>query len=33
LATAGLLQERGYAVTIYAKDLPPNTTSNMAGAQ
>jgi D-amino-acid oxidase len=33
LATARLLQGRGYSVTIYAKDLPPNTTSNIAGAQ
>lgn len=33
LATARLLQERGFAVTIYAKDLPPNTTSNVAGGQ
>jgi D-amino-acid oxidase len=33
LATARLLQRRGAAVTIYAKDLPPNTTSNIAGAQ
>jgi len=33
LATARLLQERGRNVTIYAKDLPPNTTSNIAGAQ
>src|SRR5215475_1513090 len=33
LATARLLQERGCSVTIYAKDLPPNTTSNVAGAQ
>jgi D-amino-acid oxidase len=33
LATARLLQERGHAVTIYAKDLPPNTTSNVAGGQ
>jgi len=33
LATARLLQERGCTVTIYAKDLPPNTTSNVAGAQ
>ena len=32
LTTARLLQERGWAVTIYAKDLPPNTTSNVAGA-
>lgn len=33
LATARLLQRRGFDVTIYAKDLPPNTTSNIAGAQ
>jgi glycine/D-amino acid oxidase-like deaminating enzyme len=33
LATARLLQERGCVVTIYAKDLPPRTTSNIAGAQ
>lgn len=33
LATARLLQERGIEVTIYAKDLPPDTTSNIAGAQ
>lgn len=33
LATARLLQEAGRAVTIYAKDLPPNTTSNIAGGQ
>jgi len=33
LATARLLQRRGAAVTIYAKDLPPNTTSNIAAAQ
>jgi D-amino-acid oxidase len=33
LATARLLQERGANVRIYAKDLPPNTTSNVAGAQ
>ena len=31
LATARLLQERGAEVTIYAKDLPPHTTSNIAG--
>jgi glycine/D-amino acid oxidase-like deaminating enzyme len=31
LSTARLLQEFGFAVTIYAKDLPPNTTSNVAG--
>ena len=33
LATARLLQDRGFGVTIYARDLPPNTTSNIAGAQ
>jgi D-amino-acid oxidase len=33
LTTARLLQRRGFRVTIYAKDLPPNTTSNIAGAQ
>jgi glycine/D-amino acid oxidase-like deaminating enzyme len=33
LATARLLQRHGFAVTIYAKDLPPNTTSNISGAQ
>jgi glycine/D-amino acid oxidase-like deaminating enzyme len=33
MATARLLQERGAHVKIYAKDLPPNTTSNVAGAQ
>lgn len=33
LATARLLQQRGAEVTIYAKDLPPNTTSNIAGGQ
>ena len=33
LATARLLQESGRTVTIYAKDLPPNTTSNIAGGQ
>ena len=32
LATALLLQRRGAEVTIYAKDLPPRTTSNIAGA-
>ncbi len=32
LTTARLLQERGWSVTIYAKDLPPNTTSNVPGA-
>jgi D-amino-acid oxidase len=33
LATARLLQRRGAAVTVYARDVPPNTTSNVAGAQ
>jgi glycine/D-amino acid oxidase-like deaminating enzyme len=33
LATARLLQGAGAAVTIYARDLPPNTTSNVAAAQ
>lgn len=33
LATARLLQDRGWQVTIYAKDLPPHTTSNIAGGQ
>ncbi len=32
LSTARLLQRRGGQVTIYAKDLPPETTSNVAGA-
>jgi D-amino-acid oxidase len=31
LTTARELQRRGYSVTIYTKDLPPNTTSNIAG--
>lgn len=30
IATARLLQESGCDVTIYAKDLPPNVTSNLA---
>ena len=30
IATATLLQESGYEVTIYTKDLPPNVTSNLA---
>lgn len=33
LATARLAQEAGYAVTLYAKALPPETTSNIAGGQ
>jgi len=32
LAAARLLQDHGFQVTIYAKDLPPYTTSNIAGA-
>lgn len=32
LATARLLQDRGFDVVIYAKDVPPNTTSNVAAA-
>ena len=32
LATARLLQRHGLAVTIYAKDVPPRTTSNMSAA-
>ena len=32
LATARLLQNRGFDVTIYARELPPDTTSNIAGA-
>ncbi len=32
LATARLLQTRGSEVTIYARALPPETTSNVAGA-
>jgi D-amino-acid oxidase len=31
LSTARLLQMRGVAVTIYAKAMPPETTSNLAG--
>jgi glycine/D-amino acid oxidase-like deaminating enzyme len=31
LSTARLLQERGYAPTIYAREMPPLTTSNLAG--
>jgi D-amino-acid oxidase len=33
LATARLAQEAGFDVTIYAKALPPQTTSNIAGGQ
>jgi D-amino-acid oxidase len=32
LTTARLLQDRGFTVTIYARELPPDTTSNIAGA-
>ncbi len=32
LATARLLQDRGFDVTIYARDIPPNTTSDIAAA-
>jgi len=32
LATARVLQDRGFDVTIYARQLPPDTTSNVAGA-
>lgn len=33
LSTARLLQDRGWEVSIYARDLPPYTTSNISGAQ
>ncbi len=33
LATARVLQERGYSVRMLAKDFPPHTTSNLAGAE
>ncbi len=33
LATARLLQRAGWKVRIYARDLPPRTTSNIAGGQ
>ena len=33
LATARLLQDRGLPVKIYASELPPNTTSNIAGGE
>ena len=33
LTTARLVQEAGLPVTIYTADLPPNTTSNLAGGQ
>ncbi|HVL79036.1 MAG TPA: FAD-dependent oxidoreductase [Sphingomicrobium sp.] len=33
LSTARLVQQAGLPVTIYARELPPNTTSNVAGGQ
>ena len=33
LASARLMQDQGWDVTIYSKDLPPHTTSNVAGGQ
>jgi D-amino-acid oxidase len=33
LATARLLQRRGFNAAIYAREIPPDTTSNVAGAQ
>jgi D-amino-acid oxidase len=33
LSTARLAQEAGFAVTIYSAEIPPNTTSNLAGGQ
>jgi len=33
LTAARLMQDQGWQVTIYAKDLPPHTTSNVAGGQ
>lgn len=33
LSTARVLQDAGFSVTIYTRDVPPNTTSNMSGAQ
>lgn len=33
LTTARLLQRHGWVVTIYARELPPQTTSNVAGGQ
>ena len=33
LTTARLVQEAGFAVTLYAAALPPDTTSNVAGGQ
>lgn len=33
LTTARLVQEAGFEVTVYAKAMPPHTTSNIAGGQ
>ena len=33
LTTARVLQDAGFDVTIYARELPPDTTSNRSGAQ
>jgi glycine/D-amino acid oxidase-like deaminating enzyme len=33
LTTARLVQEAGFPVTVYAKAMPPHTTSNIAGGQ
>jgi D-amino-acid oxidase len=33
LTSARLLQDRGFDVILYARELPPDTTSNVAGAQ
>jgi len=33
LTAAVLLKEKGFAVTVYAANFPPNTTSNVAGGQ
>lgn len=33
LTTARLMQDQGWQVSIYTRDLPPNTTSNVAGGQ
>jgi D-amino-acid oxidase len=33
LSTARVLQDAGFDVTMYARDLPPDTTSNLSGAQ
>jgi glycine/D-amino acid oxidase-like deaminating enzyme len=33
LSTARVLQDAGFDVTIYARAIPPDTTSNMSGAQ